>query len=86
MDWAHAAAAALALGGTAGLMEWLDVAHPPAGATTVVVALGQLRGPLELACAFAAVVLLVALGGAVAILRGQRYPLWRNGSLRRASL
>lgn len=77
MDFGHAAAAALALGGTAALMELLNAPHPPAGATTVVVALGQLRGYDQLLVALGAVVVLVVLGGGLARLQGIQYPLWR---------
>lgn len=76
MDWRHAGAAAFALGGTAALMELCGLPHPPAGATTIVVALGQLARPWQLGVALCAVALLVVLGGAFARLRGKRYPLW----------
>ncbi|HEX2027928.1 MAG TPA: HPP family protein [Nitriliruptorales bacterium] len=43
-------------------MAWLKVPHPPAGATTLIVSLGILRTPLDLAGLMAAVVLLVVQG------------------------
>ncbi len=38
----HAVAAGLAIAATAGGMDWLRCPHPPAGATTLVVALGMM--------------------------------------------
>lgn len=70
-------AAALSLGLTAGVMVWLGVSHPPAGATTLIVALGILPKPLELLTLLAAVVALVAQGIVINRLAGVPYPLWR---------
>ncbi|HEY7956007.1 MAG TPA: HPP family protein [Polyangia bacterium] len=69
-------AAALSLGLTAGLMVWLGVAHPPAGATTLIVALGILPKPLELLTLLASVTALVAQGLIINRLAGVPYPLW----------
>src|SRR5215471_16625838 len=52
-------AAALSLGLTSGMMVWLRVPHPPAGATTLIVSLGILRTPAQIAVLMLAVVLLV---------------------------
>lgn len=69
-------AAALSLGLTAGVMVWLGVPHPPAGATTLIVALGILPKPVELLTLLASVVALVAHGLLINRLAGVPYPLW----------
>ncbi|GAA0654337.1 hypothetical protein GCM10010193_00570 [Kitasatospora atroaurantiaca] len=58
-------------------MPLLGVAHPPAGATTLIVAMGLLRTPGQLAVIMLAVVLLVVQGLLVNRLAGIPYPLWR---------
>lgn len=70
-------AAALSLGLTSGAMVWLKVPHPPAGATTLIVSLGILREPEQLAVLMVAVVLLVLQGLVINRLAGIPYPLWR---------
>ncbi|MGH2466453.1 MAG: HPP family protein [Candidatus Limnocylindrales bacterium] len=70
------AAAGLSLGLTAGLMVWLRVPHPPAGATTLIVSLGILTRPDQLAVLMLAVVLLVLQGIIINRLAGLDYPLW----------
>ena len=70
------AAAALSLGLTSGLMVWFKVPHPPAGATTLIVSLGILRTPTELAVLMLAVVLLTVQGFIINRLAGIDYPLW----------
>ncbi len=72
------AAAALSLGLTSGLMAWLKVPHPPAGATTLIVSLGLLTKPAELAVLMVAVVLLVCQGYAINRLAGIDYPRWSH--------
>ncbi len=69
-------AAALSLGLTAGCMVWLRVPHPPAGATTLIVSLGILAKPEQLAVLMLAVVLLVLQGLVINRLAGLPYPLW----------
>lgn len=76
VDWANVGAAALSLGLTNGAMVWLNVPHPPAGATTLIVALGILREPWQLAVLMLAVVLLVVQGFVINRLAGIDYPLW----------
>lgn len=76
VDGARVAAAALSLGLTAGLMVWLRVPHPPAGATTLIVSLGILTRPDQLAVLMLAVVLLVLQGIVINRLAGLDYPLW----------
>ncbi len=73
---ARVGAAALSLGATAGVMVWLRVPHPPAGATTLIVSLGILTDPAQLAVLMLAVVLLTAQGFGICRLAGVAYPVW----------
>ena len=57
-------------------MLQLKVAHPPALATTLIVALGLIRTPRDFAVMAMSVVLLVALARIANYLRGYRLPLW----------
>jgi CBS-domain-containing membrane protein len=70
------AAAALSLGLTSGLMVWFKVPHPPAGATTLIVSLGILRTPSDLAVLMVAVGLLTIQGFVINRAAGIDYPLW----------
>lgn len=76
VDWARVGAAGVSLGLTAGLMVWLRVPHPPAGATTLIVSLGLLRTIPELGVLMLGVILLVAQGLAINRLAGIDYPFW----------
>lgn len=76
VDPARAGAAGLSLGLTAGLMVWLRVPHPPAGATTLIVSLGILARPEQLVVLMLGVVLLLAQGFVINRLAGLDYPLW----------
>ncbi|MGB3410615.1 MAG: HPP family protein [Microthrixaceae bacterium] len=69
-------AAAVSLGLTSGLMVWLRVPHPPAGATTLIVSLGILSRPSQLAVLMLAVLLLVVQGYVINHLAGIDYPRW----------
>lgn len=69
-------AAAISLGLTSGLMVWARVPHPPAGATTLIVSLGILHEPWQLAVLMLAVFLLVLQGLVINRLAGVPYPLW----------
>jgi CBS-domain-containing membrane protein len=73
---ARVLAAALSLGLTAGFMVWLRVPHPPAGATTLIISLGILTQPGQLAVLMLAVLLLVAQAIVINRLAGLDYPLW----------
>lgn len=73
---ARVGAAALSLGLTAGVMAWLRVPHPPAGATTLIISLGLLTHPPQLAVLMLAVALLVGQGLAINRFAGIDYPLW----------
>jgi CBS-domain-containing membrane protein len=61
---------------TLSLMVWLHVAHAPAGATTLIVALGLLRTPGQLTVLMVAVVLMIAQGIVINRLAGLPYPWW----------
>ena len=78
VDPARVLAAALSLAATGALMVLLDAAHPPAGATTLIVSLGIVTRPFDLLVIEFAVVVLV--GQAIMINRaaGLDYPLWRR--------
>lgn len=69
-------ATALSLGLTSGLMVWLKVPHPPAGATTLIVSLSILHEPSQLLILMVAVALLVGQGIVINRLAGIDYPLW----------
>ncbi len=74
--WPRVLAAALSLSATGALMVILDVSHPPAGATTLIVSLGIISRPSELAIIEVAVFLLVAQALAINRLAGLPYPFW----------
>ncbi|MEZ4596977.1 MAG: HPP family protein [Chloroflexota bacterium] len=69
-------AAALSLGLTSGVMVWLGVPHPPAGATTLIVSLGILAEPEQLLVLMLAVLALVGQAMVIDRLAGIPYPLW----------
>lgn len=73
---ARVGAAALSLGLTSGLMVWFRVPHPPAGATTLIVSLGILATPRDLAVLMLAVVLLTVQGFVINRAAGIDYPVW----------
>jgi CBS-domain-containing membrane protein len=75
--WDRVGAAALSLGLTSGLMVWLRAPHPPAGATTLIVSLGILPDPVDLAVLMLAVVALVGQAYVMNHLAGIDYPRWR---------
>ena len=58
------------------VMVWLNVPHAPAGATTLIVALGLMRTPGQLTVLMIAVVLMIAQGIAINRLASLPYPLW----------
>ncbi|MGB2591891.1 MAG: HPP family protein [Candidatus Acidiferrum sp.] len=74
--WPRILAAALSLSATGALMVLLDVSHPPAGATTLIVSLGIISKPGELVIIEVAVFLLVLQALAINRLAGLPYPLW----------
>lgn len=62
---AYVGAAITAVAVTTLVLHLLDLQHPPAGATTLIVALGILSTPTDLVVLFAAVLLVTALGWAL---------------------
>jgi CBS domain-containing membrane protein len=77
--WPRILAAALSLSLTGALMVLLGVSHPPAGATTLIISLGIISKPREIAIIEVAVFLLVAQALAINRAAGVHYPWW-NGS------
>ena len=73
---ARVAAAALALASTGALMILFKAAHPPAGATTLIVALGIIIQPKNLLVIEIAVALLTLQAIFINRLAGLDYPLW----------
>jgi CBS domain-containing membrane protein len=57
-------------------MPVFRAAHPPAGATTLIVALGLMRTPVELAVLMLAVVIIVLQGFVINRMAGIPYPVW----------
>jgi CBS domain-containing membrane protein len=76
VDGGRVGATAMAIGLTSGVMVWLRVPHPPAGATTLIISLGILREPGDIALLVLAVGLLVAMAFVTNRLAGLAYPMW----------
>lgn len=76
VDGARVGAAALSLGLTSGLMVLLKSPHPPAGATTLIISLGILTEPVQMAVLMAAVLLLTEQAFIINRLAGLPYPVW----------
>jgi CBS domain-containing membrane protein len=74
--WPRILAAALSLSATGAFMVLLDISHPPAGATTLIVSLGIISKPGELIIIEVAVFLLVAQALVINRLAGLPYPWW----------
>jgi len=70
-------AAALALSLTGAFMVFMSISHPPAGATTLIVALGILSKGEYLFIIEVAVVLLILQAWILNHLAGLDYPVWR---------
>jgi len=78
--WPRILAAALSLSATGAFMVLLEVSHPPAGATTLIISLGIISKPRELVIIEGAVFLLVAQALVINRLAGLPYPLWNAGA------
>jgi CBS-domain-containing membrane protein len=76
VDLPRVGAAALSLGLTSCLMVVFRVAHPPAGATALIVSLGLMPNPAQLPVLMAGVALLLAHAFVMNRLAGIPYPLW----------
>lgn len=73
---ARIGAAALSLASTGALMILLKAAHPPAGATTLIISLGIVTRPFHLLVIEIAVAILTLQAIAINRLAGIDYPLW----------
>jgi hypothetical protein len=78
LGWTRILAAALSLATTGALMIRMNVPHPPAAATTLIVSLGLVSRPAYLVVLEAAVALLVVQAIIINRLTGVRYPLWAS--------
>ena len=76
VTWPRVWCAALALALTSGFMVWLARPHPPAAATTLIVALGILHEPRDLVVLMLAVVAMVVQGFVINRAAGLDYPAW----------
>lgn len=76
IDHRRIIAAALSLALTSGLLVLLQSAHPPAGATTLIVSLGIVTKPFYLVVIEIAVAILVLQGILINRTAGLDYPLW----------
>ena len=73
---ARVGAAALSLAATGALMILLKAAHPPAGATTLIISLGIVTRPFHLLVIEVAVAILTLQAIAINRLAGIDYPRW----------
>jgi CBS domain-containing membrane protein len=73
------ACVALSLAGTGGLLRLLRAAHPPAGATTVIVSIGLLTTVDELAVLLAGVLILSLSAWSLNRALGVPAPMWTGG-------
>lgn len=76
VDLPRVGAAALSLGATGALMILFKAAHPPAGATTLIISLGVVSKPAHLVVIEVAVALLTLQAIAINRMAGLPYPLW----------
>lgn len=76
VDVPRIGAAALSLAATGALMILFKAAHPPAGATTLIVSLGIVTKPFDLAVIEVAVALLTVQAWIINRLAGLDYPVW----------
>lgn len=81
-SWARIGAAAIALGFTCAAMAALEIPHPPAGATTLIIALGLLHTVSQVIAVLVGVVLIASLAVLVNKLFGVPYPWWRAPAVR----
>jgi anaerobic selenocysteine-containing dehydrogenase len=73
---ARVGAAALSLASTGALMILLKAAHPPAGATTLIISLGIVTRPFHLLVIEIAVAVLTLQAIVINRLAGIDYPIW----------
>ena len=80
VDLARVLAAAISLSSTGALMILLKAAHPPAGATTLIISLGIVTKPFYLLIIELAVALLTLQAYGINRLAGVDYPSWAKKS------
>lgn len=68
----HVLSGALSVGLTTLVLTWLGLPHPPAGATTLIVSLGILSAPVQLASMAGAILLVTVVGWGLNVLLGTR--------------
>ena len=73
---ARVGAGALSVALTGAVLLLLDASHPPTGATTLIVSLGFLQTPPEMAALMAGVVLLTVVGWLLNRAAGVPVPVW----------
>jgi CBS domain-containing membrane protein len=73
---ARIAAVAFSVAITGGVLRLLRAAHPPAGATTIIVSSGLLAKPHQVGAVVGGVVLITAAGWALNRLMGVPAPVW----------
>ena len=73
---ARTGAAVLSLALTGAVLLLLRSSHPPTGATTLIVSLGLLQMPLEMAMLMVGVVVLTVVGWAINRALGVPMPIW----------
>jgi len=76
VSFARVGAAALSLASTGALMILLKAAHPPAGATTLIISLGIVTAPMHLVVIEVAVAILTVQAIVINRLAGIDYPIW----------
>ena len=77
MTWPRVVATALSLALTTAAMTGFRIAHPPAGATTLIVSLGLLSTPLEVLTLCGAIGLTILVARVTHYAFGTPYPAWR---------
>ena len=75
---ARAGAVVCAVGITGGLLVLLRAVHPPAGSTLLLVTLGIMHRPLQLACIFATIIIVTVAAWLVNRLAGLDVPVWSS--------
>jgi CBS-domain-containing membrane protein len=76
VTWSRIGAAALALGLTGAVLILLNAKHPPAGATTLLIALGVLTSRSQIAAVAVGVVILTVVSWIINRAVGVPVPLW----------
>jgi CBS-domain-containing membrane protein len=79
-SWLHLAAPALALALTSAAMVGFDIAHPPAGATTLIFSLGHLPHAWQILVVTAGIWLAAMLALVIHRSSGREFPVWRARS------